>query len=144
MARLIRKCKRRDRIEGLENVTRSRNQCAAKRGIEVILLGDLPADQLVGMAIARPMKQALGDGIHEFISVGERFVIVKPNKLIELIYSSYVVVLDFGINRVFPFAAPGFPRCCAPAEGGRRSTLQLGRWSSRSGLTTTPSTSCAP
>src|ERR1700686_2964565 len=109
MARLIRKSKRRDRIERLENVARSGHERAAKRRIEKIFLRDFPAYELAGLAVARAVKEPLGDRIHEFIGVRERLDLVEANKPVELIYAPDVVVLEFGFNRVLPFAAPGFP-----------------------------------
>ena len=62
------------------------------------------------------MKQALRDGVHEFIRVGERFVLVKADEAIELIYSADVVVFNIGLDGVLPFSAFGFPD---PLEGWR-------------------------
>jgi hypothetical protein len=51
--------------------------------IEIIFLRDFPAGDLVCLGLSGAVKQPLRDRIHEFIGVGERFVLVIANEVVE-------------------------------------------------------------
>ena len=133
---LIREGERRNRIERLKNIARSRNQRAIKSRVEVIFLRQLPAHKLVGLAVAGAVKQTLRDRVHEFIGVGQRLVFVKANKVVELIHASHIVVRDFRIDGVLPFPFPLSQM--RSSEGGRRSILNSPVVRRKGSLTTAP------
>src|SRR5579859_187357 len=121
VARSQSESKGRDRVQGVEDVALAVENCAAKGGIEIMLLHQTPGKQLLGLIVVRFHPQALSNAVLHFIGVGAGGIGVEADELLKIIDAGDVAIDDFRFNGVLVApAVPGFggwSRAEEPLEG---------------------------
>jgi len=74
-----------DGIESLKDVALAGDEGAAKRGIEIMLLDDVPGEEIDGLVVAVFDVEMLGEAVFEFVGVGEGGVAVEANEIGEVV-----------------------------------------------------------
>src|ERR1700738_2862033 len=94
----------RNRIQRLEDVACTGNNCAAERRIEVMFLRDAPGKKLGGVVVAVFHKKTLRNAVLDFIGIGDRGIGVEANEVRKMVYAGHVTVRSVGFDGVFVFA----------------------------------------
>src|SRR5208283_1344495 len=83
-----------DGIESLKDVALASDESAAKGGIEVMLLDDIPGEEIDGLGVAVFYIEVLSETIFEFVGVGKRGVAVEADEIGEVVHAGDVAIGD--------------------------------------------------
>src|SRR5216683_6230557 len=94
------KSERRDGIERLEDVALSIDDGASKGGIKIVLLDDMPENELLRLAVTVFPEESLCKAIFDFAGVGQCGIGIEMDKVREAIHPGDVAVGDGRFNGV--------------------------------------------
>src|SRR5579885_1345671 len=106
-------------IECCKNIALTGNEGAAERRIEIVFRRHPPGEKFLGLPIGGLTKEALRQGGFDFAGVGDGVVLVESNDAAEIINAGDVVIRNYWLDDVLPFAAAVAPN----AFDGRRPQL---------------------
>src|SRR6266849_891941 len=117
---------RRDGIERLEDVALAVDDGAAKVGIKVVFLDDVPGNQLLRLAVAVFPEEPLCKSIFDFAGVGKCGIGIEMNKVGEAIHAGDVAVGERRFDGVLvPASSLVLLQGCAVEESFERRWAEL-------------------